>query len=225
MHGRGARPERDYHEQRFQPAFAVSGRAQTHAAPYAEAAAALSARASVVTLNALGPEPRDKLKAWCKPGQSVAFLGSSGVGKSTLVNALLADARAQTAPIRNDDAKGRHTTTHRQLHLLENGCALLDLPGMRELQLAETQDGIADLFDDLSALSGACRFSDCTHEAEPGCAVQAALARGDLSDARLARWRKLQAEDRFNAASLAERKSRDKALHKRVRAAQKHKNG
>lgn len=193
------------------------------AAPYIDAASVLSDRVLVVPLNALSDEPATKLADWCKPGQTLAFLGSSGVGKSTLVNALIGHARAETAPIREDDAKGRHTTSHRQLHFMPNGCAVLDTPGMRELQLADIQEGIDDLFSDVSSLATQCRFNDCKHETEPGCAVNAAIEAGRLDASRVTRWRKLVAEERFNTASLVERRSDSKAFHKKVRAAVKHK--
>lgn len=190
---------------------------------YLTQASALSDRVMTVALNALGSEPQTKLADWCKPGQTVAFLGSSGVGKSTLTNALTGNQLIETSGIREDDAKGRHTTTRRQLHFLPNGCAVLDTPGIRELQLTDVKSGIADLFEDISGLAGQCRFADCQHESEPGCAIQAATARGDIPSERLARWRKLVAEERFNASSLAQRKAEDKALHKRIRAVLKHK--
>lgn len=190
-------------------------------APYVEAASAISPRVFAFALNALSDEPDAKLMDWCKPGQTVAFLGSSGVGKSTLVNALMGDLSVETGAIREDDARGRHTTTRRHLHFLPNGCAVLDTPGMRELQMTDAEGGIADLFDDISALVGQCRFNDCSHDSEPGCAIKAAVERGDIDPARLARWRKLVAEERFNTASLAERKSSDKALHKKIRMVQK----
>ncbi len=189
--------------------------------PYVQAASTISQRVMVMALNALGQEPQTILQDWCKSGQTIAFLGSSGVGKSTLVNALMDDQSVDTAAIREDDAKGRHTTTRRQLHFLPNGSAVLDTPGMRELQLTDAQDGIADLFSDVSDLASQCRFNDCFHETEPGCAIQGAVERGDITPDRLARWNKLVAEERFNSASLAERKSDDKALHKMIRAVQK----
>ena len=188
---------------------------------YVQSASTISQRVMALALNALGEEPQTKLREWCRLGQTIAFLGSSGVGKSTLVNALMDDQSVETAASREDDAKGRHTTTRRQLHFLPEGCAVLDTPGMRELQLTDAQDGIADVFEDIAALVNQCRFNDCAHESEPGCAIQSAVEQGDIAPERLARWNKLVTEERFNSASLAERKSDDKALHKTIRAIQK----
>lgn len=179
----------------------------------------------VIALDARGDEPREKLEDWCRPGQTIAFLGSSGVGKSTLTNALLGAELIDTQGIREDDAKGRHTTTRRQLHLIQDGCLVLDTPGMRELQLTDAASGIDDLFSDIRDLSSECRFKDCQHQSEPGCAVQQAIERGDMDAARLGRWRKLMAEDAFNSASLAERRNRDKAFGKMVRQIKKQKTG
>ncbi|AXI47957.1 ribosome small subunit-dependent GTPase A [Sulfitobacter sp. SK012] len=190
-------------------------------APYLDAARAISNRVLVEVLNALSEEPIARLAPWCKPGQTVAFLGSSGVGKSTLVNALFRDGVTETAAIRDDDSKGRHTTTRRQLHFTSDGCAVLDTPGMRELQLTNVKTGIADVFADMVALANQCRFNDCKHEAEPGCAIKNALERGEIDRARLTRWNKLAAEDRFNSSTLAERKSADKSLHKMISSIQK----
>lgn len=190
---------------------------------YVDRAKAISERADVVALNALSDEPNTMLRDWCKPGQTVAFLGSSGVGKSTLVNALFEDQRADTGAIREDDAKGRHTTTTRQLYFTADGVAVLDTPGMRELQLADVGDGIADLFSDVTDLAVRCKFRDCRHESEPGCAVIAAIENGTLDPARLARWRKLAAEDEFNSATIAERRSKDKTFGKMVRSIMKDK--
>jgi ribosome biogenesis GTPase / thiamine phosphate phosphatase len=190
-------------------------------APYVADAEAISADVAVLTLNAKSDEPVLKLAPWCKPGQTIAFLGSSGVGKSTLTNALSVSEVAATQAIREDDAKGRHTTSHRQLHILPNGCAVLDTPGVRELQLTDAEEGVAEVFSDLDALSLECRFSNCKHTTEPGCAVLAALERGDVDAARLGRWRKLVAEDQHNTASLAQRRSKDKAFGKMVKQAKK----
>lgn len=188
---------------------------------YERAAAKISSRVPVIVLNARSDAAQEALAPWCKPGKTVAFLGSSGVGKSTLVNALFGEVTAITAGVRKDDSKGRHTTTHRQLHFTEAGCAILDTPGMRELQLADAEAGVADLFDDISELATQCRFNDCNHESEPGCAITAARARGDLDPDRLARWRKLAAEERHNSATLADRRASDKAFGKMVRNAKK----
>lgn len=190
---------------------------------YVAEAEAISRDVAVLTLNAKSDEPKTKLAPWCKPGQTIAFLGSSGVGKSTLTNALSVTEVAATQAIREDDAKGRHTTSHRQLHILPNGCAVLDTPGVRELQLTDAEEGVAEVFSDLDELSLECRFNNCTHVSEPGCAVQAALKRGDIDQPRLARWRKLVAEDQHNTASIAQRRSKDKAFGKMIKQAKKHK--
>lgn len=191
--------------------------------PYVTDAEAISADVVVLTLNAKSDEPKTKLAPWCRPGQTIAFLGSSGVGKSTLTNSLSVSEVAATQEIREDDAKGRHTTSHRQIHILPNGCAVLDTPGVRELQLTDAEEGVAEVFSDLDELSTQCRFNDCKHISEPGCAVLAALERGEIDAARLARWRKLVAEEQHNTASLAQRRSKDKAFGKMVKQAKKHK--
>jgi ribosome biogenesis GTPase len=188
-------------------------------APYVDAARAVSGRVPVVALDARGAEPAQALVAWCKPGRTVAFLGSSGVGKSTLTNTLLGTQAIATQAIREDDAKGRHTTTRRALHAMRDGCLVLDTPGMRELQLTDAATGIADVFEDIGALTACCRFTNCQHETEPGCAILTAIEDGSLDPARLARWRKLRAEDAFNAASLADRREKDRAFGKLVRSA------
>ena len=189
-------------------------------APYVEQAGTISDRVMVEVLNALSDEPIVKLSPWCKPGQTIAFLGSSGVGKSTLVNALFQDGVAHTAAIREDDSKGRHTTTGRQLHFTSDGCAVLDTPGMRELQLTNVEAGIAEVFADLVDLANQCRFNDCKHDTEPGCAIQNALELGDIDPSKLARWNKLAAEERFNSSTLAERKSADKSFQKMINSVQ-----
>lgn len=188
---------------------------------YIETAKTISDLVPVVVLDARGAEPAAKLAQWCKAGKTVAFLGSSGVGKSTLTNALSDTLAIETKAIREDDAKGRHTTTKRHLHFMPNGCAVLDTPGMRELQLTEAASGVADLFSDIHDLTKQCKFRDCKHETEPGCAVRAALAQDEIDVARLERWRKLYAEDKFNTAALAHNNSSDKVMAKVLRQAKK----
>lgn len=166
------------------------------------------------TMNAKDPADVDRLRVWCGPGQTVAFMGSSGVGKSTLVNALLGVQTAQTGAIREDDAKGRHTTTARAMHQLPDGGWLIDTPGMREVQLTDVAEGIGEVFSDLAELAQSCRFSDCAHDTEPGCAIQAAVASGAVDPDRVRRWHKLVAEDAHNTATLAQRRTRDRTRQK-----------
>lgn len=184
---------------------------------YVQQAASIMPGLFVEALDARNPQAAAHLKPWCKKGQTVAILGSSGVGKSTLVNSLLAQDIMATAAIREDDDKGRHTTTHRQMQRLEAGGWLIDTPGMRELQLTDVAQGIDDVFADVVQLAEQCKFSDCEHESEPGCAVQSAIQAGGLQEGRLARYRKLQRENRFNTESLAERRDRQREFGKMIK--------
>ena len=136
----------------------------------------------------------DELRARISPGTTAVLLGSSGVGKSTLVNRFAGDERMATTETRADDDEGRHTTSHRELILLPGGGIVIDTPGLRELQLWNAAGGIDEAFADIEELAAACRFGDCTHTVEPGCAVLAAIAAGTLAPARLESWRKLQRE-------------------------------
>jgi ribosome biogenesis GTPase / thiamine phosphate phosphatase len=174
-------------------------------------------------VNACDEATLDGVLGWCRPGQTVALLGSSGVGKSTLVNTL-SGARQPTQAIREDDARGRHTTTDRSLHRLRGGAWLLDSPGIRELALAGADTGMAALFEDLDDLASLCRFSDCAHAEEPGCAIRAAITAGTLDPRRLANYRKLQREEARTQESLAERHRRVRAFAKRVRQSNREKN-
>ena len=176
----------------------------------------------VEVLNALDPSSYEALESWCRAGKTIAFMGSSGVGKSTLVNTLMANEVQQTGSIREDDSKGRHTTTSRSLHFMPSGAVLIDTPGMRELQLADCESGVNETFADIEALSRQCRFSDCLHQSEPGCAVQQALEAGEIDYRRVQNYYKLLAEQARNTASLSERRDKDKQLGKMYRTVQSH---
>lgn len=140
------------------------------------------------------------------------MLGSSGVGKSTLTNTLLNEELQTTSDIREDDSKGRHTTTKRSLISLPSGALILDTPGMREIQLADCKDGISNTFSDIEQLAKTCKFSDCQHLREPGCAVREAVRLGEIEQRRLDNYQKLLREEAFNSASLSEKRAKDKAL-------------
>lgn len=188
---------------------------------YVHEAARLLPGLLVETVDARDPKSTACLLPWCKKGQTVAFVGSSGVGKSTLVNTLTGGDSIVTQAIRGDDDKGRHTTTGRALHRLDAGGWLMDTPGMRELQLTDAASGLDGVFADIAALAQSCRFSDCRHESEPGCAVAAAIAEGGLDPDRLKRWRKLAAEEAHNNESLAERRARSRAFGKMAKGVMK----
>ena len=154
-------------------------------------------------------------------GRSAALLGSSGVGKSTLTNALLGETRQETQGVRSGDSKGRHTTTRRELFLVPDGGVLIDTPGMRELQLTGDAE-VGDTFREIESLARQCKFGDCQHEGEPGCAVQAAMDAGTLDPERLASQQKLQREAEFEASRTdpnlqRARRDRWKAIHKQAR--------
>jgi len=170
---------------------------------FAAAARAIEPGLRVETVDGRDPASVARLASWCGKGETVALLGSSGVGKSTLVNTLRGSDSIATQAIRAADGTGRHTTTVREMHRLDQGGWLLDTPGMRELQLADAAAGISEVFDDFILAAQDCRFSNCAHGVEPGCAVRAAIADGTLSAERFERWRKLANEERDNAAHPA----------------------
>jgi ribosome biogenesis GTPase len=173
---------------------------------YVAAARGIEPGLVVETIDGRDPASVAGLAAWCGIGKTVALLGSSGVGKSTLVNTLRGSDSIATQAIRAGDDTGRHTTTVRTMHRLEGGGWLLDTPGMRELQLSDAAVGVAEIFDDFIEVAQQCRFSDCAHSKEPGCAVRAAIADGTLSSERFDRWRKLNAEEDARAELLARRR-------------------
>ena len=172
---------------------------------YAAQVTALQRGLECVTLDGRSGAAAVALAPWCGEGQTVALIGSSGVGKSTLLNTLAGpdqDAPQQTGGIRESDAKGRHTTTSRSLHRIAGGGWVIDTPGMRTLHVSDAAEGIEQLFAEITELAPNCRFRDCTHEHEPGCAVQAAVKAGTLDPDRLSRWRKLQDENRAKTPVL-----------------------
>ncbi len=187
---------------------------------YLDRLRAIGPNVPAVALNAKAPGAVEALRPWCGPGQTVAFLGMSGVGKSTLASALTG-LDLDTGAVREDDMKGRHTTTAREMHEIPRGGWLIDTPGMRELRLTDMAEGIDEAFAEITELARHCRFRDCSHGPEPGCAVQAAITAGEIAAARVGRWKKLRAENAEHTASAADRKRKGKSLSKVVKQAKK----
>jgi len=180
----------------------------------------------IIVTSALKRGGTKPLRAWLKPRTTVAFLGSSGVGKSTLINELVGEELLATQEVRSIDGKGRHTTTLRELVVSPDGVLIIDTPGMRELQPWQADDALEDVFADLKALTLRCKFTDCSHTTEPGCAVQAALADGTLDVPRWQSYQRLQRETAFELRRVDRRasqksktdwKKQTKALRQRVR--------
>ncbi|ADU32389.1 ribosome small subunit-dependent GTPase A [Evansella cellulosilytica] len=151
----------------------------------------------VHVISALYDDGMERISTYMKKGKSAALIGSSGVGKSTIINALLGREVQAVQGIREDDARGRHTTTHRELFLLQEGGVLIDTPGMREIQLWESEEGLKQSFDDIQSMSLACHFRDCKHEHEPRCAIQSAIMEGTLDRHRYNSYLKLQKEQDY----------------------------
>lgn len=184
----------------------------------------------VRVISALEREGLESLAPLLLPGKTVALLGSSGVGKSTIVNALLGHERQQTGEVRVGDQRGRHTTTSRELLLMPTGALLIDSPGMRSVGMWEIESGLADAFADIDQIAADCRFSDCTHESEPGCAVLRAIADGSLPRARFESRRKLARESaalaaRVDPVARAAHRKRWTAISKSVRGHMRQKYG
>jgi len=172
----------------------------------------------VVALDATSAASVAQLSPWLAAGQSVAFAGSSGVGKSTLVNTLLRGDVQRTAGIREDDSRGRHTTTSRRLFTLPQGACVIDTPGMRELETAVTEaEVLDDVFADLALLARRCRFRDCAHRGDTGCAIGAAVASGTLDPRRLANYLKLQREADRAARTAVEQRASDRRFGRMAR--------
>lgn len=179
-------------------------------AKYLQKAQSLGADLPVLVVDARDPAQAAQLTDWWRHGQTAALLGSSGVGKSTLAATLTGESIA-TQGIRDDDAKGRHTTTARHLYQAQHGGWLLDTPGMRALRLTDVAGGIEEVFNDLATLAEQCRFRNCAHVSEPGCAIQAEITAGQIDPDRLRRWQKLLHEDVRNSETLAQSRTRSKA--------------
>lgn len=195
---------------------------------------ALAIGTDVVVISSLTGAGLEALSPWLMPGQTVALLGSSGVGKSTLVNTLSGKSLQTVQGIREDDSKGRHTTTHRELFRLPSGVLMLDTPGMRELQLWQAGEGLEAIFADIAAdterLATQCRYRNCAHVNEAGCAINAALATGELDAERYAHYLKLQREEawigrRSDKAAQASERKRWKQIHVQAREHMKYKYG
>jgi ribosome biogenesis GTPase len=169
--------------------------------------------APVHVLSAARHEGLDELRPYLAPGKTVVFLGSSGVGKSSIVNALLGEERLATNPVREHDSRGRHTTTRRELFLLPGGALVIDTPGLREIKVWGDESGLRQTFEDVEAFARDCRFRDCSHTGEAGCGVRAAIERGELSEERLESYQKLQRE----LARLAHRQGERDAHYERLR--------
>ena len=177
----------------------------------------IAADAGVYAVSAKTGYGIDRLSEYLKPRKTIVFLGSSGVGKSSLVNALAGEEIMTVNEIREDDSKGRHTTTHRQLIILNNGVMIIDTPGMRELGMWDVSKGLEEAFGDVERYLGRCKFSDCRHQTEPGCAVRAAIAGGELSSERWERYLQLKQEAKFSddkAGYLHEKRQRYKDIAK-----------
>lgn len=188
---------------------------------------AIAGDAPIVVVSSKTGEGFAAFEAWLRPGVTAALLGSSGAGKSTLLNALAGHALMDTGAIRESDDRGRHTTTHRELFRLPGGALLVDTPGMRELGLLDVEEALDVSFDDVTSLFSNCRFNDCSHGVEPGCAVASALAEGSLSADRWAAYLKLQKELEFAAtrdspAAQAAKRAKWKQIHKAQRANYRH---
>lgn len=180
----------------------------------------------IVSLSALTQDNLDVLMPYLQPGKTVALLGSSGVGKSTLTNKLMGYDVQATQSVRADDSRGRHTTTHREMLRLPSGALLIDTPGMRELQIWGAEDGAGETFADIATLASQCQFRDCSHQSEPGCAIQAALETGTLSEKRFNSYQKLEREAAYqhrrqNQQAKSNAKARWKQITKDVRKRRK----
>lgn len=185
--------------------------------PYVVRARSVQPGIPVEEINARDRGTLRGLVAWITPGCTVALAGSSGVGKSTLVNSLLEAQVAETGEIREDDSKGRHTTSSRAMHRLPGGGLLIDVPGMRELKVADLDSTLGVVFEDIETYARKCRFKNCRHESEPGCAVRKAVEAGEIDARRWKNYLKLVREDAHYTRSLGEQHDRNRKFGKVVK--------
>ncbi|MFT5113779.1 MAG: ribosome biogenesis GTPase [Parasphingorhabdus sp.] len=184
---------------------------------YLDRVKALAEEIPVKVVNATDVESLNGLLSWVTSGSTVALVGSSGVGKSSIVNSLSGTTLTATGSIREQDSKGKHTTSFRSLHCLPDGGILLDVPGMRELKVAELDSSIGSVFDDVEAFAAQCKYSNCGHNEEPNCAVRSAIDSGAMDQRRLLNYRKLILEEARNTASLAKQRSQGRQFGKSVK--------
>jgi len=187
----------------------------------------VAAGVEVIASSALDGRGIDDLRSRLRPGETSVLVGSSGVGKSTIINSLLGKEAQKTREVRAGDSRGRHATSHRELFVLPGGSLLIDNPGVREIQLFGSEESLERTFEDVAGHAAECRFSDCTHQSEPGCAVLRAVAEGALSEERLESFRTLQRELRYlhvrqdESAQRAE-KQKWRAIHREMRRSGRH---
>jgi ribosome biogenesis GTPase len=179
--------------------------------------------ARIIAFSNLGEEGKHAIGGLLAPRHTYCLLGSSGVGKTTLLNELLGNEQFETAAVSRKQSKGRHTTTARQLVRLAGGALIVDTPGMRELGSLAVAGGLDDTFGEIVELANHCRFADCTHQNEKGCAVRTAIEAGDVTERRYANYLKVRREARFHDLTYAEKRQRDKNFGKHIRAVLKHK--
>jgi ribosome biogenesis GTPase / thiamine phosphate phosphatase len=186
---------------------------------YSDRARSVKANIPVEMVNALDSSSMDGVRAWIDANSTVALVGSSGVGKSTLLNTLAGHTVAGTQETRIQDQKGRHTTTHRALYKLPTGGLLIDVPGMREIKVADIEQSLGTVFEDIESFAALCQFSDCSHQSEPGCAVRQALEAGDLDERRVSSYMKLCRENSLATMTLAEKRAKGREFAKVVKRA------